>query len=147
MQQAAIEEQEQNALDNPLAAAAAAAAVSGKALPQQTTAENLLDIDFDGAAPASSVKEAGSGLEDLAGTGMQLPEHSKQNSNTNDLADIFGGSNGTAMPQQSGHNDLMGGFASLNMRGAKEPPPALQQLHGSAAGGKASAGNDLVDLI
>jgi len=139
MQQMAIDEQEQNALENPLAAAAAAAAVSGNALAQQTTAENLLDIDFDGAAPASSVKEAGSGLDDLASTGQQ-------SSNTNDLADIFSGSNGTAMPQQAGHNDLMSGFANLNMRGAKEPPPASQQLHGNA-GGNASAGGDLLDLI
>ena len=54
----------QNARENPLAAAAAAAAVSG-APPPQANAENLLDIDFDGAAPASAQKSPASGLSGL----------------------------------------------------------------------------------
>ena len=64
----------QNARENPLAAAAAAAAVSG-APPPQANAENLLDIDFDGAAPASTQKEPSSGmsgLEGLAGTPQRI---------------------------------------------------------------------------
>jgi len=138
MQQAAIEEQEQNALENPLAAAAAAAAVSGTALPPQNTAENLLDIDFDGAAPASMAKEpeagGGSGLEGFQSTA------------NDDLAGIFGGSNGSAVSQQAANDDLMKGIAGLNMGGAREPPPAVQQLQGKSSASR-TAGNDLLDLI
>jgi AP-1 complex subunit beta-1 len=74
IQQAAIEEAQQNARENPLAAAAAAAAVSGKtpagAAAGQNNAENLLDIDFDGAAPASTAPASNgmTGLEGLGGT-------------------------------------------------------------------------------
>lgn len=123
MQQAAIDEQEQNALENPLAAAAA---VSGDVLAQSSTAENLLDIDFDGAAPASLAKEpalGSSGLEDFAAMPTQ--------------------SDGRGALQHSVNDDLMNGFANLNMGGAKEPPPAAQQLHGKAS----TAGTDLLDLI
>src|ERR1700728_2085878 len=48
IQHAAIQEQRQNAVDNPIAAAAA---VSQNGTNNN---ENLLDIDFDGAAPASA---------------------------------------------------------------------------------------------
>ena len=84
VQRAAIEEQMQNARDNPIAAAAAAAAVGGggantqaqaQAQAQQNNAENLLDIDFDGAAPASLQKQPQSeisGLEGLAGTPQRV---------------------------------------------------------------------------
>ena len=74
VQKAAIEEQMENARENPIAAAAAAAAVAG-APPPQTNAENLLDIDFDGAAPASAQKtppSGMSGLEGLAGTPQRI---------------------------------------------------------------------------
>ena len=159
VQKAAIEEQMQNARDNPLAAAAAAAAVSGNAAPaQQNNAENLLDIDFDGAAPASLQKQptlGGSGLEGLAGTPQRgpTPDPNSQKaapSTSDDLADIFGNSNGPQPPQNAPgmNDDLMNGFASLNMNGAgKQPPPASQQLHGT--GGQqqtTSASQDLLDL-
>jgi len=75
VQQAAIEEQMQNARENPLAAAAAAAAVQGKAPEPQNNMENLLDIDFDGAAPASASEKPSdglSGLEGLAGTPQRV---------------------------------------------------------------------------
>ncbi|KAJ9621664.1 beta-adaptin [Taxawa tesnikishii (nom. ined.)] len=56
LQQAAIEEAAQNARENPIAAAAAAAVAGQAAGAVQNNAENLLDIDFDGAAPASLQK-------------------------------------------------------------------------------------------
>ena len=160
VQKAAIEEQQQNARENPLAAAAAAAAVSGNAAPaQQNNAENLLDIDFDGAAPASLQKQptaGASGLEGLTGTPQRgrTPDpggQKQQSSNTDDLADIFGNGNGPQPPQNApGMNeDLMNGFASLNMNGAgKQPPPASQQLHGHTQKMQApsSASQDLLDL-
>ena len=63
IQRAAIQEQRQNAAENPIAASvAAAAAANGTA---QSNIENLLDIDFDGAAPASAEQNpAGTGTPD-----------------------------------------------------------------------------------
>ena len=52
IQQAAIREQRQNAADDPIAASVAAANGAGKNK-SQNNVENLLDIDFDGAQPAS----------------------------------------------------------------------------------------------
>lgn len=174
----------QNARENPIAAAAAAAAVTGQNPPpnaqQGANAENLLDIDFDGAAPASLQKtpSAGvSGLEGLAGTPQRVaspaPPHAlgagvggataeKAKGNADDLADLFGsgagvagGANGlvtspvtattTTQQQQQqaafgsmmSNDDLMNGFASLNMGSgpAKAPPPPGVQLHGSGQNG------------
>lgn len=157
VQEAAIEEQRQNARENPIAAAAAAAAVSGNAPAQPASnVENLLDIDFDGSAPASLQKQpvAGiSGLEGLAGTPQRVmsPEPGQaSSSNVDALADLFGSSNGAAapaqsMPQNSMDDDLMNGFASLGMTPAnKQPPPPSQQLHQTQG---QSSKDDLVDLI
>ena len=52
IQRAAIQEQRQDAAENPIAATVAAAAAANGT--QQNNVENLLDIDFDGAAPASA---------------------------------------------------------------------------------------------
>ncbi|KAF3492183.1 oxidation resistance protein 1 [Arthroderma uncinatum] len=128
VQKAAIEEQLQNARENPLAAAAAAAAVSGSAPPQmQNNVENLLDIDFDGTAPASAQGEppAGmSGLEGLAGTPMRVasPSTTAPPPSSNNLEDLMGvfGSNMTPANQGEtssgngnvGGNDLMNGLAA-----------------------------------
>ena len=138
VQKAAIEEQMQNARENPIAAAAAA--VAG-APPSQANAENLLDIDFDGAAPASAQKSPSadmSGLEGLAGTpqrmaspavanGPSLPPAGGQN-----LDDLMGLSNGPGggFSQPNGMSDesILGGFAALDVSAAKQPPPAGQQL-------------------
>ncbi|KAJ6031094.1 hypothetical protein N7540_001826 [Penicillium herquei] len=138
VQQAAIEEQLQNARENPLAAAAAAA-VSGTTPPAQAqnNVENLLDIDFDGGAPASAHKnEAGgmSGLEGLAGTpvrvqspavGAPAPAPAGSN-NLDDLLGVFGDS-GPSQPSSSGANgsgaagDLMNGFSGLDLSGSTSP--------------------------
>lgn len=172
VQKAAIEEQMQNARENPLAAAAAAAAVSG-APPPQANAENLLDIDFDGAAPASAQKEpsAGmSGLEGLAGTpqrvqspivgdlsGMTAPP--PPNSGGGGLDDLMGLSNGggskgdlmgggavngSGMGEMS-NQDILGGFAAMDMGGASQPPPVGQQL--TDGGGGKKTNEDLLGLF
>lgn len=144
VQQAAIDEQMQNARENPLAAAAAAAAVQGEPSQPQNNAENLLDIDFDGAAPASSAETPAnglSGLEGLAGTPQQVASptlaspRTATNNNLDDLLGAFGGSNGTAAPTSSGFgglsdNDIMNGFASMDLSNQSQPAPPKQQLVG-----------------
>ena len=138
----------QNARDNPLAAAAAAAAVSG-APPPQANAENLLDIDFDGAAPASAQKDPSggvSGLDGLAGTPQRMdspavidgPSMTPMPSG-NGLDDLMGMSNGFGgggpPPTSNGNGlgvmtnqDILGGFGALDLSGTSQPPPASQQL-------------------
>ncbi|KAL8928462.1 MAG: hypothetical protein Q9208_001695 [Pyrenodesmia sp. 3 TL-2023] len=165
VQKAAIEEQLQNARENPLAAAAAAAAVSGTQPPTQANIENLLDIDFDGAAPASSQKSpaAGlSGLEGLAGTpqrvaspavadGISAPSSSMTGGNN--LDDLMGLSNGMTSRQLNGNatnafeQDMLGGFASLDVSAGTQPPPAGQQLMGEQAGGGKKTNEDLLGLF
>ena len=141
----------QNARENPLAAAAAAAAVSGGPPPAQTNNENLLDIDFDGAAPASTQKSpaAGmSGLEGLAGTPQRVASPGAAEGNKpptsggNNLDDLMGLSNG--MGQMNGnHQAVMSGFAGLDLKASSQPPPPQQQL---ASGGK-KTNEDLLGLF
>lgn len=164
----------QNARENPLAAAAAAAAVSGDGAPlpqaNSNNAENLLDIDFDGAAPASAQKSplsGMSGLEGLAGTPQRVasPEgpSTKMSSGGGNLDDLMGLSNGggaTAFGQQAANSngmmgmmgtmsneDVLGGFASLDMAAASQPPPPAQQLQGGGGGGGKKTNEDLLGLF
>lgn len=148
VQKAAIEEQMQNARENPLAAAAAAAAVSG-APPPQANAENLLDIDFDGAAPASAQKDPSggmSGLDGLAGTPQRIDSPAVAEGpgippmpSGNGLDDLMGMSNGFGgggpPATSNGHalggmtnQDILGGFGDMDLSGTSQPPPAAQQL-------------------
>lgn len=138
----------QNARENPLAAAAAAAVVSG-APPPQSNAENLLDIDFDGAAPASAHKSPPSGmsgLEGLAGTPQRVASPAVGNGPArpgNNMDDLMGLSNGgQASGSTMSNDDILGGFAGLDMNAASQPPAAGQQLQG---GQKTNA--DLLDLF
>ncbi|KAL9011778.1 MAG: hypothetical protein Q9173_003407 [Seirophora scorigena] len=164
VQKAAIEEQLQNARENPLAAAAAAAAVSGTQPPTQANVENLLDIDFDGAAPASSQKSPAvglSGLEGLAGTPQRVASPAVDGSSAppfamaggNNLDDLMGLSNGTGMGQPNGsaHNafqqDMLGGFADLDVGAGSQPPPAGQQLASEQGGGGKKTNEDLLGLF
>lgn len=147
-----LREQLQNARENPLAAAAAAA-VSGTApsAQAQNNVENLLDIDFDGGAPASAHKEPSgelSGLEGLAGTpvrvqspaaGVPAPQASN---NLDDLLGVFGDS-GAAQPSSSGVNgggaaDLMNGFSGLDLSGNAAPSTHNQPQKSS---------QDIMDLL
>lgn len=136
----------QNARENPLAAAAAAAAVSGTAAPSQNNVENLLDIDFDGAAPASAQKEPASGstgLEGLAGTPQRVasPADVSKN-NMDDLAGVFGNGVGPS----NGRDDILNGFANLDLASVNQPPPPEQQLGGQGPAGK-KTNEDLLGLF
>jgi hypothetical protein len=129
IQHAAIQEQRQNAVDNPIAAAVAAAQNGGT-----QNAENLLDIDFDGAAPASAdapPSGGASGLEGLAGTPQRVaspsaaaPQAASGLDDMMGLFDIDGGSSGSGAIQ----NDMMNGFAGLDLSSA--PPPPQTQFGG-----------------
>jgi AP-1 complex subunit beta-1 len=153
MQRAAIEEQQEEARENPIAAAAAAAAASGQA---PTNVENLLDIDFDGSAPASLQKQpthGASGLEGLAGTPQRVsspvPNAPQSQSNMDDLLGLFGdgggGGGGAPAPAaQMSNDDIMNGFASMSME-TNQPPPPTQQIAGGEQGKKSN--QDLLDLF
>ncbi|CBY02040.1 similar to AP-1 adaptor complex subunit beta [Plenodomus lingam JN3] len=149
MQRAAIEEQQEEARENPIAAAAAAAAASGQA---PTNLENLLDIDFDGSAPASMQKppHAGdTGLEGLAGTPQRVASPgapAQSQSNMDDLLGLFGDGGGAAPPPAGAsltNADIMNGFASLSVQDS-QPPPASQQVGGEAS---KKSNQDLLDLF
>ncbi|KAF2106284.1 adaptin N terminal region-domain-containing protein [Lophiotrema nucula] len=149
MQKAAIEEQQEEARENPIAAAAVAAAAAGKSAPTNNM-ENLLDIDFDGSAPASLQKQPASGesgLEGLAGTPQRVasPSTNAPQSNMNDLLDIFGDSGGSGGAAQAPmtNDDIMNGFAGMDIGGSSQPPPASQQLSGQTP----KSNQELLDLF
>jgi AP-1 complex subunit beta-1 len=156
---ASFREALQNSRENPLAAAAIAAAVSGSAPAAQNNVENLLDIDFDGAAPASAQKapQGGlSGLEGLAGTpqrsaspevsnGEALPPPNNNFDDLMGLSDSMGGVGfGTDMGLSQSNQDILNGFASLNMNAGTQPPPPQQQL---SSGGAKKTTEDLLGLF
>jgi AP-1 complex subunit beta-1 len=132
IQHAAIQEQRQNAVDNPIAAAVASATNGGAA---QSNTENLLDIDFDGAAPASAdlppVRGA-SGLEGLAGTPQRVASPTSATAGTgNSMDDMMGLFDNNSAPPMNGGGDIMNGFAGLDLGGARQPPPPQTQLNPS----------------
>ena len=160
VQKAAIEEQIRNAQENPLAAAAAAEAVQGKAPSgTQNNAENLLDIDFDGAAPASVQEKPSnglSGLEGLAGTPQRVASPTVGTSpqrpanNLDDLMGVFGnGGDSEAMSSASAFgmsdSDIMNGFARMNVseNGQQNPP----QTQANAVSGGKKTSEDLLSLF
>jgi AP-1 complex subunit beta-1 len=123
-------------------------------VPPQTNMENLLDIDFDGAAPASMQKQPSSGesgLEGLAGTPHRVasPATNAPSTNMDDLLGLFGdgsgsGGAGAAGQPQMSNDDIMNGFAAMSLDGASQPPPASQQLDGQGA---KKSNQDLLDLF
>ncbi|KAB5518146.1 adaptin N terminal region-domain-containing protein [Coniochaeta sp. 2T2.1] len=159
IQLAAIQEQRQNAAENPIAAAAAAAAANGTAATQNNL-ENLLDIDFDGAAPASA--DTGTGTPDRMASpasagGLGGPPAAGGSSSIADMMGLFDAPAAAASPAaggappSGGMGDLMNGFANMDMSGNSQPPPAGQQLGHSAPQQQqqksASAGEDLLGLF
>lgn len=129
IQHAAIQEQRQNAVDNPIAAAVAATQNGGQ------NNENLLDIDFDGAAPASADAPptgGASGLEGLAGTPQRVASPAagapQVASSMDDMMGLFDMNGSSSAPPAQ--NDLMNGFAGLDLGGSSQPPPPQQQLGG-----------------
>lgn len=164
LQAAAIEEAQQEARENPIAAAAVSAAITGitSTHAMQNNAENLLDIDFDGAAPASMQKApaaGATGLEGLAGTpqrvespmptSLTMPNSAGQNAPAGGLDDLMGMfGNGPAAGQAGSANgnagdDLMNGMAGISMNGPK-PSSAQTQLDG---GGEKKGNDDLLGLF
>jgi hypothetical protein len=146
LQEAAIEEAKQNARENPIAAAAVSAAVAGTSAPvTQNNAENLLDIDFDGAAPASMQKAPGmgaSGLEGLAGTPQRVASPAIGGGG---LADLMGmADDAPAATNGGGSQDMMNGFAGMGLD--DQPPPPQTHLNGASGGGK-KTNEDLLGLF
>jgi len=147
IQRAAIQEQRQNLADEPIAAsvaAAAAAAANGGGSSGQNTIENLLDIDFDGAAPASS-EHGGGGvatpdrMASPAAVGGLPGAPPQPSSSIADMMGLFDApapapaaapvaqpSAGWAPP--GGSSDLMSSFAGMDLSGTSAPPPPGQQL-------------------
>lgn len=147
-------EQEENARENPIAADAVAAAASGGQAQPQSNIENLLDIDFDGSVPASLQKQPGSGesgLEGLAGTPQRVASPATGNaapaSTMDDLLGLFGdgGAGGGPPANTMSNDDMMNGFAGMNLSGSSQPPPPQQQQQGGQAGPKSN--QDLLDLF
>lgn len=156
MQHAAIQEQKQNVIDNPIAATNAIAQQNGGT----QNAENLLDIDFDGAAPLSSEilpTPGTTGLEGLAGTPQRVasppagaPQGAGSMADMMGLFDMNGGSSGgAASTSASGgfgqNDDMMNGFAGLDLSGSSQPPPPQTQLQ--QQGGQKKTNEDLLGMF
>jgi AP-1 complex subunit beta-1 len=132
IQNAAIQEARQNAVDNPIAAAVVAAQNG-----TNNNAENLLDIDFDGAAPASADAPplgGASGLEGLGGTPQRVASPAAgapqaPSSNMDDMMGLFDMTDSSA-GAGAVQTDMMNGFAGLDLGGSNQPPPPQQQMGG-----------------
>ncbi len=136
---AAIQEQRHNLAENPIAASVTAAA---NGTTSQSNMENLLDIDFDGAAPASAEQNpTGTAISELGGAPA---------SSMADMMGLFDMSSPAAGPAQNGMSDIMSGFTSMDLTGSSAPPPAampLQEGHSSAEPKPSSGGDDLLGLF
>lgn len=157
IQRAAIQEQRENAEDNPIAASVAAAAGSaGGSGASQNNIENLLDIDFDGAAPASQEQQSASGTPSRTAS----PAVGAPSGGMADMMSMFdapapsSSSGPSAPPTQGGGgmNDLMNGFEGLSFGGQSsgEPLPAAMQLQnaqGSSQDAPQAPKKDSDDLL
>ncbi|KYK54752.1 hypothetical protein DCS_06712 [Drechmeria coniospora] len=152
IQRAALQEQRQDAEENPIAASmATATGASGGA--SQNNIENLLDIDFDGAAPASQEEQSRTATPDR----MASPSGGMA-----DMMSMFGappalgsGSNG-AGPEGSasagggGMGDLMSGFETLDFGAAQSNaplPPAMQLQNAQGSHAPKKDSDDLLGLL
>lgn len=145
IQRAAIQEQRQDAAENPIAASVAAASAQNGAAGQNNI-ENLLDIDFDGGAPASLEQNSASATPD------RVASPSGGSSNMQDMMGLFDAPAAPA-PQQAAPSggfgagdDLMNGFGALDLGGSSQPPPAAQQLQNSGQQPKKDS-DDLLGLF
>lgn len=166
IQRAAIQEQRQNAAENPIAASAGRAPGSStNGAPggqQQNNVENLLDIDFDGAAPASQEQQSASNTPSRTAS----PAVGNSSGGMADMMSMFdapppqSSSTPAQAPQQSsssGMNDLMNGFDGMNFGGSSqqsgEPLPAAMQLQNQPGGaqqapqGQKKDSDDLLGLF
>jgi hypothetical protein len=112
-------EQQQIARENPLQAGAG---------DKVGNVENLLDIDFDGSAPASASNQPppAGGLEDLVGEVASPVSPSGPAGSGSNLDDLLGLSNGPPQSTSSGIQDL-NGFSGLDLNAEQPPPPQIQQ--------------------
>lgn len=118
-----------------------------------------MDIDFDGGAPASLQKEpvsGQSGLEGLAGTPQRVSSPATggaaPKSNMDDLLGLFGdggagGGGGGASNAAMTDDDIMNGFAGMNLSGNSQPPPPAQQLAGQTTQPASKSNQELLDLF
>lgn len=137
IQNAAIQEQLENAVEDPIAA------IASNGVPVQNNVENLLDIDFDGAAPASVdvLPTAGSsGLEGLSGTSQRIDTPAAGGgSSMNDMMGLFDAPASGALQSpgisggMGGMDDLMGmnGFGAMNINGGGSSQQPTQPGNGS----------------
>ncbi|KAH7157134.1 adaptin N terminal region-domain-containing protein [Dactylonectria macrodidyma] len=135
IQRAAIQEQRRDAEENPIAASVAAANGSGNA--SQNNIENLLDIDFDGAAPASHEQNSASATPDRVASPAASGGMADMMSMFDAPAAPAAGASSQAQAPGGGMNDLMNGFEGMNFGGSSSQPlpPAmqLQQTQGGPA--------------
>lgn len=151
IQRAAIQEQRREAADNPIAASVAAAAANGSGGGQpQSNVENLLDIDFDGAAPASQEQASAAATPDRVASPAVGGSAGGAGASSGGMADMMGlfdvSSPAAAPPPMGGGfdgrgggamGDMMNGFAGMDLSGTSAPPPPGQQLHPQGTGGQA----------
>lgn len=152
IQRAAIQEQRQNAADNPIAASVAATSSNGGGA-SQNNIENLLDIDFDGAVPASQEQNSASATPDRVAS----PSAGAPSGAMADMMSMFDapaqpsgtGAPASALGPSSNMNDLMNGFEGLNFGGssASEPLPAAMQLQQAQGGAPQQPKKDSEDLL
>ncbi|KFA72867.1 hypothetical protein S40288_02158 [Stachybotrys chartarum IBT 40288] len=154
IQRAAIQEQRQDAAENPIAASVATARANGASGGgSQNNIENLLDIDFDGAAPASHEQNSASATPDRVAS----PSSGAASGGMADMMSMFdapppaSNTASSAPTASSGMNDLMNGFESLNFsQGSNQQPlPAAMQLQNAQDGLQAPAApkKDSDDLL
>jgi AP-1 complex subunit beta-1 len=144
IQRAAIQEQRREAADNPIAASVAAAAANGAGGAQpQSNVENLLDIDFDGAAPASQEQASATATPDrVASPAVGGASTSGGMADMMGLFDVSSPATPAAAPPPMGGGamgDMMNGFAGMDLSGTSAPPPPGQQLHPQGTGGQQPA--------
>lgn len=144
IQRAAILEQRQNAAENPIAASVAAATQNGA--PAQSNIENLLDIDFDGAAPASQEHNSASATPDRVASPASGTAPSGGMADMMGLFDAPAPQSNVASPG-GGVNDLMNGFEGLDLSGSSQPPPASVQLGHGGGGAEQKKGSNNDDLL
>ncbi|KAF7544745.1 hypothetical protein G7046_g9721 [Stylonectria norvegica] len=150
IQRAAIQEQRQDLADNPIAASISAKGANGSGSGgSQNNIENLLDIDFDGAVPASQEQNSAAPTPDR----MASPAAGGPSGGMADMMSMFDAPNpaGNAAPpaQASGNGmgDMMNGFESLNFGpSSSQPLPAAMQLQ-QAHGGPQPPTKDSEDLL
>ncbi|KAH7154916.1 adaptin N terminal region-domain-containing protein [Dactylonectria estremocensis] len=133
IQRAAIQEQRRDAEENPIAASVATANGSGNA--SQNNIENLLDIDFDGAAPASHEQNSASATPDRVASPAASGGMADMMSMFDAPAAPAAGASSQAQAPAGGMNDLINGFDGMNFGGSSSQPlPAAMQLQQTPGG-------------